>query len=174
MIWLAYILLCRDIELACDEKVIKNMNNLDKKGYSETLLACSVSRRMILACPLAFGEVGVKERVKFMRQYKKPAFWIMVVGVVVCIIMAVGFLTNPKKEIDENKGWWVPEISVNEYAKVWKEGSYPSLIMYNNTLYVATEMPEGEIVHERKGTVKSSVDQGIPTQNIETNDADLV
>ena len=99
VMWLAYILLCRDIELACDEKVIKNMNNLDKKGYSETLLACSIPRRMILVCPLAFGEVGVKERVKFMKQYKKPAFWILVVGVVACVVLAVGFLTNPKEEI---------------------------------------------------------------------------
>ena len=174
VMWLAYILLCRDIELACDEKVIKNMSNLDKKGYSETLLACSVPRRMILACPLAFGEVGVKERVKFMRQYKKPAFWIIVVSVVVCIVLAVGCLTNPKEETNENENWWKPTLSVNEYAKVWKEGSYPSLIMYNNTLYAASKMPEKEIVHERKGIVKSSVDQGIPMQNFQSNDVDLV
>ena len=98
IIWAAYILLCRDIELACDEKVIKNMNNQDKKGYSEALLACSVQRRMILACPLAFGEVGVKERVRKVKNYKKPTFLIIVVSVVVCIALMVGFLTNPKED----------------------------------------------------------------------------
>ncbi|NLD87071.1 MAG: transcriptional regulator, partial [Clostridiales bacterium] len=72
--WLAYVLLCRDIEMACDEKVVKDWGAHDKKAYSEALLSCSVPRRMVAACPLAFGEVGVKERVKNVLNYKKPAF----------------------------------------------------------------------------------------------------
>lgn len=95
MVWLGYILLCRDIELACDEKVAKELNNEQHADYSEALLACSVNRRMIAACPLAFGEVGVKDRIKSVLNYKKPAFWIIVVAIVVSITVAVCFLTNP-------------------------------------------------------------------------------
>ncbi len=95
MVWFGYILLCRDIELACDEKVVKELNNEQRADYSEALLACSVNRRMIAACPLAFGEVGVKDRIKSVLNYKKPAFWIIVVAIVVSITVAVCFLTNP-------------------------------------------------------------------------------
>lgn len=95
MVWFGYILLCRDIELACDEKVVKELNNEQRADYSEALLACSVNRRMIAACPLAFGEVGVKDRIKSVLNYNKPAFWIIVVAIVVSITVAVCFLTNP-------------------------------------------------------------------------------
>ena len=95
VVWFGYILLCRDIELACDEKVVKELNNEQRAYYSEALLACSVNRRMIAACPLAFGEVGVKDRIKSVLNYKKPAFWIIVVAIVVSITVAVCFLTNP-------------------------------------------------------------------------------
>ena len=96
LMWVGYILLCRDIELACDEKVIKEMDNETKADYMQALVSCSVNRRMIAACPLAFGEVGVKERVKTMMNYKKPAFWIVIAAVALCIVVAVSFLTNPK------------------------------------------------------------------------------
>lgn len=96
VMWAAYILLCRDIELACDEKVIKNMDNCGKKGYSEALVSCSVQRRTVMACPLAFGEVGVKDRIKSVLNYKKPAFWVIIIAVVACIAVSVCFLTNPK------------------------------------------------------------------------------
>lgn len=95
IIWLAYILLCRDIELACDEKVIKELDNEQKANYSQALLACSISRRMISACPIAFGEVGVKNRIKSILNYKKPAPWIILISIIVCVIIAVCFLTNP-------------------------------------------------------------------------------
>ena len=95
MVWLGYVLLCRDIELACDEKVVKELNNEQRADYSQALLTCSVNRRMIAACPLAFGEVGVKDRIKSVLNYKKPAFWIIVVAIVVSITVAVCFLTNP-------------------------------------------------------------------------------
>ena len=97
LLWLAYILLCRDIELACDEKVIRDMENHQKKAYSKALLECSVSRRHIAACPLAFGEVGVKERVKTVLNYKKPAFWIVLVAILALVTTAVCFLTDPVK-----------------------------------------------------------------------------
>jgi beta-lactamase regulating signal transducer with metallopeptidase domain len=95
LMWLAYVLLCRDIELACDEKVIKELGNEQRADYTQALVACSVNRRMIAACPLAFGEVGVKDRVKSVMNYKKPAFWIIILAVIACVIVAVCFLTNP-------------------------------------------------------------------------------
>lgn len=95
LMWLSYILLCRDIELACDEKVIKKMSNEQRADYTQALVACSVNRRSIAACPLAFGEIGVKERVKSVMNYKKPAFWIVLASVIVCAVIAVCFLTNP-------------------------------------------------------------------------------
>ena len=98
LMWLAYVLLCRDIELACDEKVIKELGNEQRADYTQALVACSVNRRMIAACPLAFGEVGVKERVKSVMNYKKPAFWVIIIAVIVCVIVAVCFLTNPKQD----------------------------------------------------------------------------
>ena len=95
LLWLGYVLLCRDIELACDEKVVKELNFQQKADYSQALLNCSVNRRIIAACPLAFGEVGIKERVKSVLNYKKPAFWIIVVAIVASIVTAVCFLTDP-------------------------------------------------------------------------------
>ena len=95
LMWLSYVLLCRDIELACDEKVIREMGNEQRADYTQALVACSVGRRVIAACPLAFGEVGVKERVKSVMNYKKPAFWIVLASVIVCAAAAVCFLTNP-------------------------------------------------------------------------------
>lgn len=100
LMWLAYVLLCRDIELACDEKVIKTWDTARKADYSQALLHCSVNRRTVAACPLAFGEVGVKDRVKSVLNYKKPAFWIVLVAVVASIAVAVCFLTNPKTKAD--------------------------------------------------------------------------
>lgn len=93
--WAAYILLCRDIEMACDERVIRDMNAEEIKYYAKTLLACSVSRRTIAACPLAFGEVEVKERVRKVLHYKRPAFWLILAALAACIAAAVCFLTNP-------------------------------------------------------------------------------
>lgn len=95
LMWLGYVLLCRDIELACDEKVIKNLDIDQKADYSQALLNCSVNRKMIAACPLAFGESSIKTRIKSVLNYKKPAFWIIVIAVTACIVASVCFLTNP-------------------------------------------------------------------------------
>ncbi len=95
VMWLSYILLCRDIEMACDERVVKEYDSPQRADYSEALLECSVKRKMISACPLAFGEVGVKQRIKSVLNYKKPAFWIVMLAVIACAVTAVCFLTNP-------------------------------------------------------------------------------
>jgi len=110
LIWIGYILLCRDIEMACDERVVRTMNDEERFDYSEALLACSVSRKMITACPLAFGEVGAKERIMSVLNYKKPAFWIIVAALIACAAAAVFFLTNPIDQgdpIDEENSYFM-------------------------------------------------------------------
>ena len=101
LFWVAYILLCRDIENACDEKVIKNSDNAYRVGYSEALLSCSVHRRSVMACPVAFGETGVKSRIRAVLHYKKPAFWLIIIAVVAIIVTCVCFLTDPVSDKDE-------------------------------------------------------------------------
>lgn len=96
--WVAYVLLCRDIESACDERVIGGKSDEYMAAYSQALLDCSVQRRRIAACPVAFGETGVKMRIKNVLNYKKPAFWIIIASLAVCAVLAVCFLTNPGKE----------------------------------------------------------------------------
>lgn len=96
VLWLAYILLCRDIEAACDERVIRDMAAEGRRAYSTALLHCSVSRDAIAACPLAFGETGVKERIRAVASYKKPAFWTILAGIVLGIVIGVCFLTSPE------------------------------------------------------------------------------
>ena len=99
-LWLSYTLLCRDIELACDERVIRTMDESAVKTYSTVLLACSMPRKAVITCPLAFGEIGVKERVRNALHYKKPAFWVVAASVAVCVVVAVCFLTNPPTDTD--------------------------------------------------------------------------
>ena len=111
--WLSYVLLCRDIELACDEKVIRELGNEQRADYTQALVACSINRRTIAACPLAFGEVGVKERVKSVMNYKKPAFWIVILAVIACVGAAVCFLTNPIT-VDDHFGAEIYEPTPSE------------------------------------------------------------
>ena len=94
LIWVAYILLCRDLELACDEAVIGKLSPARRADYSQTLLQCSTAGRLA-ACPLSFGEVGVRTRVKAVLSYRKPALWILVAAVAVCLVTAICFLTTP-------------------------------------------------------------------------------
>ena len=97
LMWVAYVLFCRDLEGACDEKAIRTLDQQARKGYSTALLNCSIHRRPAAPCPLAFGEAGVKSRVKAVMHYKKPAFWIVVIALIACIIAALCFLTSPKE-----------------------------------------------------------------------------
>ena len=114
LLWLAYTLLCRDIELACDERVLRGMDAGQVKDYSSALLACSVPRRMLAACPLAFGEVGVGARVKNALRYKKPAFWVVAASVTVCVVVAVCFLTNPERATMK----WAKSLRVEDVARI--------------------------------------------------------
>ena len=94
--WFAYIMLCKDIEYACDEKVTKDKDKNWKATYCQVLLDCSSKRKMIAACPVAFGEVSVKDRIKFVIRYKKPTLGMIVLAFVACIVVGICFLTNPK------------------------------------------------------------------------------
>ena len=127
LVWVAYILLCRDNELACDEKVIKEMGENHKKAYSKALLKCSAPGRMISACPLAFGEVGVKKRIVNVLNYKKPAFWIILVSLLLCGVVAVCFMTKPKEKT-------VPYI--NDGSVEWENVS--EIIIYSDGYYGRT------------------------------------
>lgn len=97
LMWVAYLLFCRDMEGACDEKVIRTLNLEERRGYSTALLNCSIRRRPVAPCPLAFGESGVRNRVKSVMGYKKPAFWIVVIALIACGAAALCFLTSPKE-----------------------------------------------------------------------------
>lgn len=114
VLWLAYTLLCRDIELACDERVIRTMDESAVKTYSTVLLACSMPRKAVITCPLAFGEVGVKERVWNALHYKKPAFWVVAASVAVCVVVAVCFLTDPEHETMK----WAKNLCVDDVVRV--------------------------------------------------------
>lgn len=98
LLWLSYILLCRDIEVACDEKVIKELTFAQRKTYALALLNCKVKNTTVAVCPVAFGEVSVKARIKNTLSYKKPAMWVIVAAVAASIIASGCLLTNPKAE----------------------------------------------------------------------------
>lgn len=95
--WLAYVLFCRDMELACDEKVIRDMDVEDKKVYSRVLLSFSDPSHRIAAGPLAFGEIGVKKRIQSVLNYRKPAFWMVGLAILALVVTSLCFLTNPKE-----------------------------------------------------------------------------
>ena len=128
--WVAYILLCRDIELACDERVVLELGDECKKPYSTALLECSVHRGVIAACPLAFGEVGVKERVKNVLNYKKPTFWMFLACIAVLAVVAVCFLTDPvsAKEPEKDVPFYYQGVNQPEEAEVFAVGA----LLYQN------------------------------------------
>lgn len=94
LLWIAYFLFCRDLEMACDERVIRTLDQEARKRYSQTLLACTIESRQLLQAPLAFGEVGVKERIRNILQYKKPGGWAVVAALLICLLVAVCFFTS--------------------------------------------------------------------------------
>ncbi len=134
--WIAYILLCRDIEMACDEKVIRDMDKDDMATYSQALLDCSFPRKRIAACPLAFGEVGVKERVKGVLNYKKPAFWVILIAIVACIVLAVCLMTDPFSI--SNNGDFTIRYELGDTAKDFI--STPSGAKTGDTVEVRTQV----------------------------------
>lgn len=163
LVWIAYILLCRDIEMACDEKVCFAMDESERKKYATALLECSVNRRRIAACPLAFGEVGLKERVKGVMNYKKPAFWVIILAVVACVVAAVCFLTNPEKEYPD-VGYRL-KVTVSTYEATTSMPAESEIFTYrvndrkkeklpNGTRFeiIETNLQTGELTIQLSGT----------------------
>ena len=119
LIWAAYILFCRDIELACDERVVRDFDAAQRADYSQALLTCSVPRRMAVVYPLAFGETGVAARVRNVLHYKKPAFWLIAAAVLACAVVAVCFLTNPKEDAEGDMQWAMrPTIMIDSSSYI--------------------------------------------------------
>ena len=116
LVWLAYILFCRDIELACDEKVVKGLDGAARADYSQALLSCAAPKRAVAACPLAFGEGNIKTRVKSALHYKKPAFWVAAAAVLAVVIVAVCFLTNPRSE--RGSLVWAQKLNAADVASI--------------------------------------------------------
>lgn len=146
LMWVSYVLLGRDIELACDERVIRKMTSDQRAHYSQTLLGCSTNKSQTVTCPLAFGEVGVKERIKSVLHYKKPAFWVTVAAVFACIAVAVCFLTSPKDAKAEQ-----PFLDLNrngikeELRRTDEDGHFQTVEILENGERIFYE--EGESVH---------------------------
>ena len=166
--WIAYMLLCRDIETACDEKVIRDMDREAVAVYSQALLDCSAPGRRIAACPLAFGETGVKGRVRNILNYRKPAFWIILAGIAVCAVLAVCLMTNGGRNRAETPGEGVYSIKYDLGGAASHFTVMPSeagagetveirtevLIDADIHVYVRTEDPDGQLTepHEAEKT----------------------
>lgn len=129
LVWVAYVLLCRDIESACDERVLRDMGREERRAYSAALLNCSVRPRMISACPLAFGELSVKGRIKSVLNYKKPGFWISLAALAACAVVAVCFLTDPVKEPEEAQPSPAPLAAEEEAEAQHQESQAPEETM---------------------------------------------
>lgn len=126
LLWLGYVLLCRDIEAACDERVVKNMDGEQRKEYSRVLLACSAPRHLVTACPLAFGETGVKSRIQSVLNYKKPAFWLIITAIVATVVAAVCLLTNPKTSISKDMDAFLSEAIIRHNRGEHTGDAYPT------------------------------------------------
>ncbi len=139
LMWAVFVLLCRDIEAACDEKVIKTMDKDRKKLYSEALISCSAPKKYITACPLAFGETGVKSRIRNVLNYKKPTLWIIIAALTVSIVLSACFMTNPR-------GMGISDIE--DYGNIYKDTGKVQL--YIGTGYIYTNEDPSEIIKEVK------------------------
>lgn len=193
LVWAAYALLCRDMELACDEWVVRDMGTAQKKEYAAALLSCSVSRRAPAACPLAFGEVGVKGRIEHVLHYKKPARWILIAALAVCAVTAVCFLTDPKEEAPDPEGmeqasaaypadmpedfavrfqWWIQESQPEIFDTY--QGLLQKDLVQNGTAaddaYEATEETLHAVYEQLTALDAASIDRTMTTAVLTTDD----
>ena len=95
LVWLCYFLLSRDIETACDERVVSNLCEEERRAYSRTLLSCSARQLPLLATPLAFGELAVKERIIGILRFRQPRTWVVVTSLLMTVVLGLCFLTDP-------------------------------------------------------------------------------
>lgn len=158
LVWAAYILLCKDIERACDEKVIAQMNDDSRREYASALLECAVNRRRIAACPLAFGETGLKERVKGVMNYRKPAFWVIIFAVIACIVAALCFLTNPKTDSELFDSGYRLSVQTDTY---YVTGNFP-----DDTDYISLDPKKGVKEELPNGTKFKITDVNLQTGEV--------
>ena len=118
LVWISYFLFGRDMETACDEAVIRNMDTDEKTAYSQSLLDVSNAERTVLACPVAFGQSNVRNRVKAILDYKRPAFWICILAIDALLIAGICLITNPLSKAD------VKEEFLNWYFTTTEPGRY--------------------------------------------------
>ena len=151
--WIAYFLFNKDIELACDEKVIKNLDLTGKKAYSTALLLCSASRHMVSACPVAFGENNIKQRIKNVLKYQKPTAFVIIPAVILCSVVAVSFMTNP--------------VSASEQKPV-EQKSAQTAVSATQAQTVATEKATQPATKKKpkKKTTKSPTEPTKATQSV--------
>lgn len=173
--WMAYILLCRDIEAACDEKVIKDKEKDYLVSYSQALLDLNIQRRSIAACPLAFGETNVKARIKGVLNYKKPAFWIIVVSVICIAVVTVCFLTDPKGKDNNDVSIMHDNSDENNATTDFSEENNDDttikrMLMVNGVLYVDTGYVSG--VTGRCGNLDGSITSVIPEDEVPDEDGE--
>ncbi len=173
--WMAYILLCRDIEAACDEKVIKDKEKDYLVSYSQALLDLNIQRRSIAACPLAFGETNVKARIKGVLNYKKPAFWIIVVSVICIAVVTVCFLTDPKEKDNNDVSIMHDNSDENNATTDFSEENNDDttikrMLMVNGVLYVDTGYVSG--VTGRCGNLDGSITSVIPEDEVPDEDGE--
>ncbi len=141
LVWVAYFFLCRDIEMACDERVVRFMELEERKQYSYALLTCSSNRAHYSACPMAFGEVNVKNRIKSVLNYRKPSFWVSLVSVVAIIAVAVTLVTSPRAEVAEE----IPSEQVS--AENQESGDPPKETLRPGEKGFCSGMTEAEIAY---------------------------
>lgn len=154
LVWIAWILLCRDIELACDEAVIRDLNREGRADYSQALLSFSHRTRLIAACPLAFGEVGVKERVKNVIRYQKPAFWLTLIAAVLCVVVAVCFLTDPaRQEKSETYTFQAVVLERNYQSILVRPLPGSEAVISSDQVIVSTVYEDESLALERGDTV---------------------
>lgn len=168
LMWLGYVLFCRDIEFACDEKVIRKLNMERKADYSQALLTCSVNRRMSVVCPLAFGEVGVKDRVKTILNYKKPAFWVIAVAIITSVVAAVCFLTNPASNRLKNIENRTLDANLNETSADAADSS--NVKTFETTVSYASRLEASEVYFGALNNDKMTINsvQHLPIYKFDT------
>ena len=157
LLWLSYIMLCKDIEAACDEFVVKDMVNQEKKLYLETLFVCSVQRPLVMACPLAFGEVDVKTRTKNIIKYKKPTFIISILSILLCIIVGISLLTDPKHQriVDINNPVTYITLLDDVESIKYVSDSYTMTIPNQTTVdYIVDELMKIEISSKERSKAR--------------------
>lgn len=152
-VWVSYILFCRDTELACDEKATKNYEPFQKAGYTQALLYFSVPKNSLFICPFSFGESGIKTRIKSVLNYKKPAFWLILVSVIATVVVSVLFFSNPGKTQTEKKEEFDLDYAVSQAIKDYTMLMYDSSYTYPDFVPTESHFIYGKVTQDNQITV---------------------